>query len=175
MESNRSCASFETPTPLELTSFHLASMFCSILLLTRWRLISGRGGVGFSCGDWESSSRSETCSRLITCTLVPKDLSSSGVKRSREIASYHNEVLHFSCTLWGQTLVPKLLPFFTHVTWVGEYSLSLRLMRTHSRFFLLCAAHELHGINPRLIKSGEHCCFHVAPVSLEVGTVRNQD
>ena len=110
MESNRSCASFETPTPLELTSFHLASMFCSILLLTRWRLISGRGGVGFNCGDWERNSRSETCSRLITCTLVPKELSSSGVKRSREIASYHNEVLHFS-SMWS---CPLALPTFSH-------------------------------------------------------------
>ena len=99
MESNRSCASSETPTPLALTSLHLASMFCSILFLTRCRLISGRGGVGLSCGARESSSRSETCSRLTTCTLVPKELSSSGVKRSRKVACYHIAVLHSSCTL----------------------------------------------------------------------------
>ena len=98
MESNRSCASFETPTPLALTSLHLASMFCSILLLTRCRLISGRGGAVLSCGARETSSRSETCSRLITCTLVPNELSSSGVKRSRKIVRYHTEVLHSSCT-----------------------------------------------------------------------------
>ena len=82
MESNRSCASSETPTPLEFTSFHLASMFCSNLLFTRCRLISGRGGAGScGCGGWERSSRSETCLRLMTCTMPPEELpSSSGVE-----------------------------------------------------------------------------------------------